>query len=336
MKKVIFILLLSMPCISFAQYKYYKDSTYSQTFNYLNAATSVNSGAFWDSPDYVIPIGFMFHLFDDSTNTLYLTPDGGADAVVNIHPIFFSTPYNSCIITHGSDLKDRDTSGVTSQSPISYSLSGTSPSRIFKLEWRNAGFEFGATADSINLQLWLYETSNIIEMRFGEGNYTSPLTDLYNGAPGPWVGLVDSIDRNASNVSARIFYQLKGPVASPVLDSSTTIDPLTPVGMTGHPASGAVYRFTPKKAGAGSVGYESYSTRVSHDIRYEQQRDELIVDIFSEDDFYIQLMDINGKIISTEKMKKGRTYINANSLTHGMYVVQLRSLNEQHCMKFIR
>lgn len=330
------MLLLSLPFISFSQYRYYKDSTYTQVFNYLNTPTSVNGGAFWNAPDYAIPIGFMFHLFNDSSNTIYLTPDGGVDAIVNIHPIFFSTPYNSCIITHGSNLIDRDPSGITSQSPISYSLSGTSPSQIFKLEWRNAGFEFAAPADSINLQLWLYETSNIIEVRIGEGNYTSPLTDLYDGASGPWIGLVDSIDRNASTISARVFYHLSGPVTSPALDSSTTIDPATPPGMTGNPASGMVYRFTPKKVGSGSVGYETYLSTITNDIQYAQQSNELIIDIFSNDVFQYQLIDLNGRNISTEKLSKGRSRINTNSLTQGMYIVHLISENEHRTMKFIR
>ena len=290
----------------------------------------------WDAPDYAIPIGFMFHFFNDSTTNLYLTPEGGSDAVVNIHPLLFSTPYNSCIIAHGSNFIDKDTSGVTSASPISYSLSGIAPSRIFKLEWKNAGFAFGVDADSINLQLWIYETSDIIEMRFGVGNYVSSITDLYNDAPGPWVGLADSIDRNASNISARMFYQLKGPVSSPTLDSSTVLDPLLPVGMTGNPTSGSVYRFYPKVKTTGGVGYNTYSTIVSSEINYFSDRSELRIDIFSDDKFNFQVLDMNGNILFCDAIQKGRKIINTNNLASGIFILKLFSAKENIAFKFVR
>lgn len=336
MKKIIFIVSILIPSITFSQYKYYNAASFTQPYNYLSGSISVNNAQYWDAADFNIPIGFLFHFFNDTTTKLYLTPEGGSDAVVNIHPVDFSTPFNSCIIAHGSDLKDKGISGVFSKSPISYSLTGVSPSRIFKLEWRNAGFSFGATTDSLNLQLWLYETSDVIEIHIGEGNYTSPPSDIYANSAGPWIGLADSIDRNASTVSARKFYQFAGPASSPILDSSTTINTSAPLGLAGSPVSGSVYQFSPKLGPDGIDGYASNYSRVTHEVNYFSNSNELRIDLFSNDKYTYQIINLQGAIVTQGNLTKGRKIINANNFASGLYMVQLHSSSENISYKFLR
>ena len=123
-------------------------------------------------------------MFSDTTDSIHISQEIGVGAFITMDSVLPTTAFATGIIAHGSDLVDRDTSGNGSSSPISYTLSGTAPSRIFKLEWKNAGFFNpidNATSydDFINLQLWLHEGSDAIEVRFGNGNYVSSNNDLY-------------------------------------------------------------------------------------------------------------------------------------------------------------
>jgi hypothetical protein len=339
MKKIIFLLCMLVPSISFGQYRYYKDSSYTQTFNFLTATTSVNNNNWWDDPEYAIPLGFTFHLFSDTTDTIHISQEVGLGALLSMHEVTPTTPFSSGIIAHGSDLVDRDTSGNNSFSPISYITSGTTPSRIFKLEWKNAGFfnpiDNGTSyADSINLQLWLYEGSDAVEVRFGNGNYVSSNNDLYDGGPGPLVGLFDSLN---TTFDTRVIYYLKNATNSPSLDSMTSLTSLPfPPGMTGNPAAGSVYRFTPKQGGSTTTGFNTLTSVVSNDMNYYADRNELRIDIFSNDRFKYTIFDIQGKIVGNGAVSKGRNVVNTQSLSGGLFIVKLTSAKENATMKFVR
>jgi len=338
MKKILILLALLIPSLTFAQYKYYKDSSYTQGFNFLSGGTSVNSNTFWDDPEFAIPIGFTFHLFNDTINTVHISAEVGLGGFLTTETVTPSTTYSSGIIAFGSDIQDRDTSENSSFSPISYTLSGTAPSRIFKLEWKNAGFynaiDNGIYADSVNFQLWLYEGSDAVEMRFGNGNYVSPLIDLYDGGPGPLVGLFDSLNINTAD--ARMFYFMKNSVTSPTLDSTTNVfSSGLPPGMNGNPVAGSVYRFIPKK-GSISTGYTAFNTLVSNEMSYSTERNELRIDIYNNETFQYSIFDMQGHPVSTGSVSKGRKLINTGSLASGMYIVKLSSAKENNTCKFVR
>lgn len=338
MKKLLFLFCLLSPSILFAQYTFYKDSSYNQSFNLLSGSNSVNNGHFWDDTSVAIPIGFTFKLFSESTDTLYLSKYVGFGAYLNMHPVSSSTPFVTGIIATGSDLQDRDTSGNGSFSPISYSLSGTSPSRVFKLEWKNAGFFKPIDAgtswdDSLDLQLWLFEGNNNVEVHFGNGNYNSPAYDLYNGAQGPWVAIYDKAN---VNMNARIYYSFKDSVQSPTLDSFSNLSSLAlPPGMIGNPVAGSVYRFSPIASAIGT-GYTIVNSVASNEVNYFNEKNELRIDIYNEDQFHYAIMDIQGHVLLNGAMSKGRKNISTTGLSKGMYILHLNSSNENNTFKFIR
>ena len=64
-------------------------------------------------------------------------------------------------------------------SPISYTTTGIAGSRICKIQVSNAGFygennQNGTSVSFINYQLWLYETTNDIEFRYGSVSIQTP------------------------------------------------------------------------------------------------------------------------------------------------------------------
>ena len=337
MKKLLLLFSILIPSLTFAQYTYYKDSTYFQTYNNLSGANSANSNLFWDDPNYIIPIGFTFHLFNKTINQLEFDGINFYGGILGTDPNFTSG-YSTGIVAFGSDLVDRDSSGITSISPISYSTSGIAPNRIFKLEWRNAGFynaiANGVSSDSVNLQLWLYEGSDIIEMRFGNGNFISPSADLYDGGTGPWVGLYDSID---VNFDSRIFYYLHGSTTSPFIDSFSSFSSLSaPPGMIGNPVSGSVYRFKPFVGGGITVGYNSSYEQVSNEINYFTEKNELRLDIFSNEEYKYTISDSYGNTLLNGTVTKGRKTISTGFLPKGIYIVKVHSDKENSTLKFVR
>ena len=339
MKKIILFISLLAPLCSFGQYRFYKDSSYAQSFNFLTNTSSVNNNTYWDDPEFAIPIGFTFHMFSDTTDSIHISQEIGVGAFITMDSVLPTTAFATGIIAHGSDLVDRDTTGNGSSSPISYTLSGTAPSRIFKLEWKNAGFFNpidNATSydDFINLQLWLYEGSDAIEVRFGNGNYVSSNNDLYDGGPGPLVGLFDSLD---FNFDSRIIYYLKDSVGAPSIDSFTSVLSLPlPPGMDGNPAAGSVYRFNPRKGPASTTGYTAVNSSVSNDISYYTDRNQLRIDIYTNGAFQYSVYDMQGQPVSAGNCSKGRTLLNTSSFAQGLYIVKLRSATEQTTFKFVR
>lgn len=336
MKRYLLLAILAIPLAVSAQYRFYKDSSYNQVFSFIPSPVSVNTNQFWDDPDFSIPIGFSFRMFADTTDTLYMSSAFGFGGLLTTKPVSSTTLNATGIIAHGSDLQDRDTTLSGSKSPIAYALSGTSPNRIFKLEWKNAGFynaiDNGAFSDSVNFQLWLYEGSDVIEIHFGNGNYVSPNSDLYDGGPGPWVGLFDSVD---NNLDGRLNYYLKGSAAAPSLDSfsQSTFFPGVP-GMTGNPTPGSVYRFTPKQ-GVPS-GYDNVVLHEDFRVNYFSERKTLSIEQFSHQPAAYTVVDLQGKVVMHGKITDQRQELSVATLAEGMYVLQLSRAGARLPFKFVR
>jgi len=149
---------------------------------------------------------------------------------------------------YAMDLCDRGYNTATMLSPISYKTEGNAGSRIFKLEWKEAGsfdeVDSLATTNSvmhISLQMWLYEGSNRIEFRYGANNISNPAL-FYGGEDGAIVGL-GAFNQAGNLVLAEL---LSGAASAPQLQSGGLPQPLT-----GTPAPNAVYRFNPPGSGTG-------------------------------------------------------------------------------------
>ncbi len=197
--RLLLITLISLITLSL-QAQTYQFSVSTDTYTDLTGSTSLNNGMTWDDPEFAIPIGFEFEYFD-SVYTQIFIEDSALGGILSFNDSEELVP---TLAAYGADVIDRgydfvvDDYTQTSQSNLSYLVEGEEGSRIFKLEWNNVGFYDEMDVDNVstdytNFQLWLYEGSNDIEVRFGPNSVTQP--DLsYDGDSGAYIALVEEIN----------------------------------------------------------------------------------------------------------------------------------------------
>lgn len=300
----------------------YDISTTTAPYTSLSNATSINQGRVWsDTSNFTIPVGFSFNLggimvssltFSQS-NLLLPSPEG----VQNGFALF------------GTSLQDRGFPGGASVSPVSYSLSGSNGSRIFRLEVSNAGFAserdlYDTNGDSLSFQVWIYENDGSIEFRFG-GSRISHFSDYFSDKVP--LGFIRNLNMELFTFSK--FYTLSGAPASPVIDSITTIS--TPAGMNAYPAAGTVYRFRPKGGATAIIGTPVTELGTIFPVPASD-----ILYIESKASRY-EILNMNGTVVRQGQLVNGRGRVALAGIVPGAYVARLyNNRNEVDIKKFIR
>ncbi len=282
------------------------------TYTDLVGATSLNDNQTWDDPDFIFPIGFDFKLYDGEFDSLdfYIGLGGSLGSILGS-----TNEFNYSFAPFETDLVDRgDTTGI-SVSPISYKLDGQAPNRILKVEWKNAGF-FGeldgaGTLDYfINFQLWLFETSNKVEYRYGSSNIVSNRL-AFDGETGPIVGIGKFDTLTFDILKADI---LLGNSNTPQVDSTIN-------NLLGAPSDGTIYRFTRNTTGL-AISYQQNSKvrtypnpafdeiNLSYSLPQEAKNASVILyDLLGKEITSQQLFGIEGAaVISLKDLAKG-TYL---------------------------
>lgn len=224
MKKLIYLLLTISAIASKAQYYQFLKTTGTYS-NITGGTTLLNNN--WKDTLVSLKTPFFFKFFN--TNIL----NGSTDSiqVTDYSSIYFNNINNGLFDVFGVDMNSRG----NNKSPISFVVQGTSPNRILKIQYMNAGFAGDAPAytDSMNLQVWIYETSYVLEFRYGP-NSVKPSS--YLGETGAYVDIADPFGIQSN------FIALEGNPASPTV---RTTNIALQVPLNGTPANGTIYRFTP-------------------------------------------------------------------------------------------
>ena len=244
MQKTIYLLFISLGFISGieAQDPYYFLTIENETYQPLEDAISLTLGSPWDDPDYNMPIGFDFDFFGETITDLTID-EAFLGGIVSTNS---EADTSDLFIVYGSDLIDRGFGTPTGQSEVSFKIEGDPGSQIFKLEWNNAGFyneivDFNSNESFVNIQLWLFEASQAIEIHFGP-SMINPDYDPHDGLPGPLVGLVEDFSFLTGDIG--VFHGVFGESDSPILQTvaGDGLDTLVSF-LQGHPSDGVVYRF---------------------------------------------------------------------------------------------
>lgn len=266
------------------------------TYTNLTGATIINNTN-WGNFETAIKLPFTFKYWGAPLTDSIYVDDWGSLSVDNTFGDEISFVFE--------DLNSRG----ASKSPISYVISGVTPNRILKVEFQNIGFDgdLPGLADSANAQCWLYETTNVIEFRYGSSSVkTTTWTD-----GGVYVGIFDPSFMN--------FVNLEGNPASPLVNTTdlNTFNPLTSL-----PASGTIYKFTPSGNGINSSA-----------IKLQQVGNNIVIPntiIVNS----MQVFNVNGQLMMD--IKNTESKIDISTLPQGVYFITLQTNEGTITEKVIR
>ena len=287
----------------------------------LDDATMATGSEPWDDPEATIPIGFDFEFFGQTTDHLnlglgtggILTTDQDASGIDGI-------------VVYGSDIIDIGYGDTTSISTISYTVLGDFPSRIFVMDWHNVGFYSevtgpGTSGNRTNFQLWLYEGTYDIEIRFGSNSIKTP--ELIHDFGQPFIGFIENLNDLYETVGAIYFLTGESETATVGM-----IDDFEDIYFTeflmNEPQNGIVYHFD-----SGLVNVDE--TKELKAQVYPTIVDE-IATISTPVLVNYELISLTGKRIAQGQAPAGKSQLSLTGLAQGMYMLQLNegSRNSSH------
>ncbi len=292
MKNYIFFFLAFLSLASDAQY--YQFSKTTGAYSNLTGATVVLNGN-WNDTLVSLKNPFYFRFF--SSNILA----GLADSVQvdDFGNIYFNNINNGFIEVFRVDLNSRG----NNKSPISFKVEGASPSRILKIQYMNVGFDSDAPAfsDSMNFQVWIYETSSILEFRYGPNSVKH---SSYAGENGAYVDIADPLGVSSN------FIALEGDPSNPTVRTNNFSAQKT---LTGTPVNGTIYRFTPSQFHTGiqsgnEVKINIIQNKLSLPAGMEVMR--------------IKIYNVNGQLLQSALNAEE---VEFNIFPHGLYILNIET-----------
>ncbi len=286
----------------------YNVTAFTQPYQPLTQAGTINNNMIWHEQRYSVPLGFNFKIGTETVSNLNLLMSMIATDTTGVISGF---------IMNGGDMCDRGIiEGTTSESPIKYKVTGNPGSRIFKLEFCNAGFyeeyvNYSSTEDSTNMQIWMYEGTNVLEYRFGPSSITH-FADYFTMS-GATVAYARDLD--FMNTDFDVIYLLTGNTTAPTVDSFSMTHFAS--GFTTYPANGMVYRFTPKSNPTSLANIAA--TKAS--IYYTGQK--LFVDNSGGNDMEYVIISLTGSLMKRGIVPGGKNDIEIQDLPSGMYVFKM-------------
>jgi hypothetical protein len=163
------------------------------------------------------------------------------------------------------DALTTDLLAIDDASDVRYEITGSAGERVLKAQWRNWRLENGPPDNFANCQIWYYQATGVIEMRYGP-NSGSEL--VYDDTDGPFCGTFYGPDDFLS-IYEKLW--LTEDALAPTLDSLPIINWST---LFNLPAPNTVYRFTPRFT---ITGVEPIADAPALDARYDPSSHELFV-----------------------------------------------------------
>lgn len=334
-KSILVLLSLFIFSNSHAQTFPYFLEIETDTYADLEEDTELTSvGDLWDDPDYTIPIGFNFDFYGETYNDVLLVGLGSWLA--------FEDPYTvdsfNFLMPYFDDLADIENVNSANQSTISYTTEGILGEQILKIQWKDCGFYeeiFGFTPaanNTLSFQLWLYEGSNNIEVRFGPSMLPDSSTIHDYGSP--VCGIIENYSVNTDSFER--FWHLSGSASAPTIVSSdeTVLYSYSIPGLDSDPIEGQVYRFatvpTSIKAPTQTLELNVYPTVVT---------DEFVVEVSEEllnGNTQISVVNNLGQVIYNNVITNTKELLDASNFPVGVYYVRIQNENKIGTKKIIK
>jgi hypothetical protein len=322
--------LMILSCESVKAQFIYNLTVLQQPYQPLTSGTSLNGANIWDDANYKRTTGFNFE-FNWKAATAF-------GLVLNPKGMLISTDTTSLFtgfLVTDIDLIDKAkmNGSSTTISSIKYSVTGSGGSRILKIEIANAGFwrekyVYGTSNDSISLQAWIYEGTNVVELRYGPRQITYPADYFVYG--GPVIGFVKDAGLFSMNLNA--LYYLKNDPQNPDWDSATTNITQVTSGLNSFPSEGTVYRFTPQPNAITTVGrvckVEIYPTVSHKEIIIKNNENEIIS---------YHITTATG--VATElkgELQTGMNRLTISGLPQGVYLITVFGSNTKAVSRLVK
>ena len=230
--KYLLVLLTLIATNSFSQVSTYVFSQSTGTYSGITG-TAIHTAA-WDNAVSSVTIPFTF-TFDGTGYTVcnvstngFITFGSTAPAIANYSPINNGSAYSGVISACAFDLWSNSTTGGN----IIYTTSGSSPNRIFTIQYTNTyRYSYGGP---VNFQIKLSESTNVITMVYGSCSEASTVNTTVQ------IGLRGSVntDYNSRTLAANSAW-LNNTTASTANTGSVRMK------STALPASGTTFIWTP-------------------------------------------------------------------------------------------
>ena len=321
--KITLIITLFISLLTNAQpfYTFNKlSNTYADLVNPLSINNNkpwqkhnVNNALYWD---YTLPFNFNIN----GINYKFIMFDGA-----NISLLSMSA---SEVELYGTGIHIADKSAAnatTSVSPIGYKVDGSAGNRIFKMQFKNAGSSvernfYSGNTYYLNVQIWLYEGSNVIEYRIGDHNlstYNYPNDE-------PYTNFGFGGEPSSGSFVCMLYNDAQNPLMGEYTDSSQVT--LDNYGFTGYPANGTVLRFSPAaNAGINDNLFDTVK------VYPNPTADFLFFDRLTEIKQYT-IYNISGKIVKKGKISEEYNKINVSEIPAAVYLLQI----DQSTYKFVK
>ncbi|MFT4061256.1 MAG: T9SS type A sorting domain-containing protein [Edaphocola sp.] len=290
--------------------------TYSHdtaTYAYLpDTATTLLGSTGWDDEviDLPLPSDFIFTYQGDTVTEWQLDTYGG------LYPNEVGVDYGmSPILGMASDYEDNGSSA------IKYQVTGTTGSRIAKIEFRNVGFFGGLSTDSANFQIWLYEGSNKIEYHAGPSNVDSNTIDYISSGGFVVVGLVYNMGINDSAIFHIVNYNNDlntDSILTMSMDGGTEEDFLNLFYGNHYPDNGTVFSFAAPNSGSTSIAKIPSAIATVYPNPAARQLSVQLKEV-PKSGAYLGIVSIEGKEITRLPATATTTKIDLDLLAKGTY-----------------
>ena len=309
----------------------YSFSVYYQAYAPLTGATLFHPGLVWNvNSIFAAPIGFPFTIDTFHCSNFY---SEGANTTSTDTT---SATFSGFILTDaGLDDRGGVGGGSVSHSPVRYEVTGSAGHQIFKFEVFNAGFDqqlvdSGFMSDSVDMQMWYYEDSGTVELRYGPSLITG--TDYFNYS-GTMSGFVQNLDSNGNGTT----YLLGGIPANPTVQTvplvsgnpTTTFDVLS-----SFPPSGTVYRFGPLH---NSTDVGTFFTSANVNVYPTAAQDEVMINYKGSEILSYDVLSVSSaRMIVNGSADNGITHIDVSNFPAGIYLLHLRSSADSRIYRFVK
>jgi hypothetical protein len=305
MKKFLLTALLFITITS-VHAQWYTFTQTNEPYSTIHNGTVISTAG-WDYQNtFAVPFPFQFNYFNAAFDTFWVSGGMGGfeyygSGTYGDYILYF---YDAPVFDLGFGL-----------SPISYYVQGNPGSRILILQLENAGFIYDQQqTDYFEVQVWFYETTNVIEIHYGPSSVQNNAS-WYPNYQGPTVAL---------DMDGTTYYELYGQSSNASFSSNPPVDYVT-----GSPQATTVYRFTPTVNGIEKINSLPVSVYPNPSNGNLTLNSSLL-----KSDATLSVYDLNGRLLLTESIGAGIHHYSFD-FVDGVYLLKINSADGDYIQRLV-